>query len=150
MGKETITILETNLDDLNPLFFENLFKRLFKEGALDVTLTPVLMKKQRPGYKLTVLAKKNLGKIIKLIFAETTTFGIRIREEKRIVLERKIKKIATKHGKIRCKIGLLRGEIMSISPEYEDCKKVAEKLKVPLKIIYQQVKTEAEGVFPGK
>lgn len=142
MGKEAITILETNLDDTNPLFFENLFARLFKEGALDVSLTPVLMKKQRPGYKLTVLAKKNVNKIIRVIFAETTSFGVRIREEERVVLKRKIKKITTKYGKIRCKIGLLRGEIMSISPEYEDCKKIAEKLKVPLKIIYQEAKAK--------
>ncbi len=150
MGKETITILETNLDDTNPLFFENLFARLFKEGALDVSLTLVLMKKQRPGYKLTVLAKKNVSKIIKVIFAETTSFGVRIREEKRVVLERKIKKIVTKYGKIRCKIGLLRGEIMSISPEYEDCKKIAEKLKVPLKVIYEEAKARAEDVFHSK
>jgi len=144
VGKETITILETNLDDLNPIFFENLFARLFKEGALDVTLTPVLMKKQRPGYKLTVVAKKNLDKIIKLIFAETTTFGIRIRKEERVVLERKMGEVKTKYGKIRCKIGIDQGEIMSISPEYEDCKKIAEKLKIPLKVVYEEVKAKAK------
>ena len=146
MGKETVTILETSLDDLNPLFFENLFARLFQAGALDVTLTPLLMKKQRPGYQLTVLAKKEkTNNLIRTIFAETTTFGIRIREEKRIVLERRIRKIKTRYGEIRCKVGYYQEEVMSISPEYEDCKNTAAKLKIPLKVIYEEVKVIGAG-----
>ena len=121
---DTINIIEANIDDLNPLVYGYLMEQLFSKGALDVTLTPTIMKKNRPGIILSVLTEKYyMSEIIDLIFAETTTFGVRTYEVERYKLEREIKEIKTKFGKIKFKIGKLKNKILTISPEYEDCKK---------------------------
>jgi uncharacterized protein (TIGR00299 family) protein len=138
-SESKICILETNIDDLSPQIIGYLFEKLLKAGALDVWTVPIQMKKSRAGILLNVLIKeKDMKAIQGIIFAETTTFGIRHYPVYREILERRIKKVKTKYGAIRIKTGVLNGKLMSISPEYEDCRKISEKKNIPLKKIYQE------------
>lgn len=138
-SQETIAILEANLDDLNPQVFGYLMDRLFEAGALDVFGTPVQMKKNRPGTLLTVLAKlDDADKLAQIIFTETTTLGVRRREENRQVLARKWQTVSTKFGEVRIKIASLNGTVSSYAPEYEDCRRIAAEHRVPLKLVMQE------------
>jgi uncharacterized protein (TIGR00299 family) protein len=137
---ETVTILEANLDDLNPQIFGYVMDRLLEAGALDVFAVPVQMKKNRPGTLLTVLAKpEDAGQLTKIIFDETTTLGVRRREEQRQVLARTWQTVSTKFGAVRIKIGSMNGSVTSYAPEYEDCRRIAEERKVPLKFVMNEV-----------
>lgn len=137
--KKGVIVIETNIDDMNPQFFDTLFDRLFKRGALDVFLTPVYMKKNRPGILLTVLSlPENKDSLIATIFENTTSLGIRIRETERYELEREIMKVKTRYGIVRIKIGKLSGEIKNIAPEYEDCKRIALTHNLPVKLVYEE------------
>jgi uncharacterized protein (TIGR00299 family) protein len=133
---DTITVLEANLDDLNPQVFGYVMDRLFEEGALDAFGVPVQMKKNRPGTLLTVLCKPEAAeKLAQLIFAETTTLGVRRREEARQILARRWQSVKTSWGEVRIKIASMNGTISNYSPEYEDCRKIAAEHKVPLKSV---------------
>jgi len=136
---ETITVIEANLDDMNPQVFGYLMDRLLEGGALDVFSTPVQMKKNRPGTLLTVLAKpEDTDRLAKIIFAETTTLGVRIREEQRQVLQRRWQSVSTRFGEVRIKIANLNGTVTSYAPEYEDCRRIAAEQRVPLKLVMQE------------
>jgi uncharacterized protein (TIGR00299 family) protein len=140
---ETISLLEANLDDLNPQVFGYVMERLFEAGALDVFATPVQMKKNRPGTLLTILAKpEDAAKLTEIVFAETTTLGVRHRDEKRQVLARKWNTVATRFGDVRIKIASLNGTVTSYAPEYEDCRRIAAERKIPLKAVMNEA-TEA-------
>ena len=142
-SQETIAVLEANLDDLNPQVFGYVMDRLLEAGALDVFGTPVHMKKNRPGTLLTVLAKPDdADKLAQIIFAETTTLGVRRREEKRQVLARKWQTVPTRFGDVRIKIASLNGTITSYAPEYEDCRRIAAEHRVPLKLVMQEAVQE--------
>jgi pyridinium-3,5-bisthiocarboxylic acid mononucleotide nickel chelatase len=133
---ETIIVLEANLDDLNPQVFGYVMDRLLEEGALDAFGMPVQMKKNRPGMLLTVLCTPgNEGKLTKLIFAETTTLGVRRREERRQTLARRWENVSTPWGEIRIKIASMNGTVTNYAPEYEDCRRIATEHHVPLKIV---------------
>jgi pyridinium-3,5-bisthiocarboxylic acid mononucleotide nickel chelatase len=135
----TITVLEANLDDLNPQVFGYVMDRVLTEGALDVFGVPVQMKKSRPGMLLTVLCKpEDAAKLTQIIFAETTTLGVRRREEKRQVLARKWVTVSTRWGDVRMKIASMNGAITNYAPEYEDCRKIAAERHVPLKSVMQE------------
>ena len=137
--RESISVLEANLDDLNPQVFGYVIDRLLAEGALDVFGTPVQMKKNRPGMLLTVLCKpEHSSKLTKLIFTETTTLGVRMREEKRAILTRRSVSVQTQWGEVRLKVANLNGAIANYSPEYEDCRRIAESHHVPLKQVMQE------------
>jgi uncharacterized protein (TIGR00299 family) protein len=139
VSEDTITVLEANLDDLNPQVFGYVMDRLLEEGALDVFGTPVQMKKNRPGTLLTVLSKPgDADKLAHIIFAETTTLGIRRRDEIRQVLARKSVKVSTPFGDVRIKVASLNGTISSYAPEYEDCRRIAAEQRVPLKRVMQE------------
>jgi len=141
MNKEKLIILETNIDNMNPEFYSYVIGRLIKEGANEAFIQPMVMKKNRIGTLLTVICRERLrDRIIEKIFNETTTFGIRINKLSRVALEREIKKVKTKYGPINVKIGKYKGKIKTISPEYEDCKKVAQKKGVPIKEVYDEAK----------
>lgn len=128
-----ITVIETNIDDMNPQIYEYVMERLFQAGALDVYFTQIMMKKNRPGIKLTALCNnKDKDLLMDIILKETTTIGLRFYETNRRVLQREIKRINTKLGKIRVKASKLEDNTTRITPEYEDCKKLAKKLKLPL------------------
>jgi uncharacterized protein (TIGR00299 family) protein len=138
---ETVTVIEANIDDMNPQVYEYVTEKLFKTGALDVFLTQVLMKKGRPGIKLTVLCKEaDSEKLIKIVMKETTTIGLRFYEVKRRVLQREIKLIDTEFGKVRVKFSRLGDEILKATPEYEDCKRIAKKFNIPLIEIMRRIR----------
>jgi uncharacterized protein (TIGR00299 family) protein len=135
-SSEVITVLEANLDDLNPQVFGYVMDRLLEEGALDVFGTPVQMKKNRPGMVLTVLCKpEDAGKLTQILFAETTTLGVRRRDEARQTLARRWESVRTQWGDVRIKIGSLNGTISNYAPEYEDCRRIAAEHRVPLKTV---------------
>jgi len=138
-GDEIISVLEANLDDLSPQVIGYVTDRLFEAGALDVFLTPVQMKKNRPGSLLTVLAKpEDAEGLAQIVFAETTTLGVRRREEKRRALQRKWEAVATRFGEVRIKIASMNGAVISYAPEYEDCRRIAAEQRVPLKVVLQE------------
>ncbi len=135
---DTITMLEANIDDLNPQVFGYVMDRLLKEGALDVSGMPVQMKKNRPGMLLSVLCRpEDAPKLSQLIFAETTTLGVRQREERRQTLARKWITVTTQWGDVRLKVASMNGAITNYAPEYEDCRRIASERHVPLKSVMQ-------------
>jgi pyridinium-3,5-bisthiocarboxylic acid mononucleotide nickel chelatase len=137
--EETISILEANLDDLNPQVFGYVMDRLLEEGALDAFGIPVQMKKNRPGILLTVLARvEDVARLTKLILAETTTLGVRRRDERRQALQRRWVTVTTRWGDVRMKIASLNGTISNYAPEYEDCRQIASERRVPLKTVMQE------------
>ncbi len=137
--RERVTVLEANLDDMSPQVFGYVIDRLLEAGALDVFATPVQMKKSRPGLVLTVLARnQDVERLSKLIFAETTTLGMRLRQEQRLTLARQHLTVTTPWGEVRVKIGSLEGEVCNAAPEYEDCRRLAEEHSVPLKRVMQE------------
>ncbi|OIO32800.1 MAG: hypothetical protein AUJ70_04840 [Candidatus Omnitrophica bacterium CG1_02_40_15] len=131
--RDTIYVIETNIDDMSPVIYETVFEKLYSRGALEVFLTPVQMKKVRPGILLTALVPKNkLKKIAEVIFRETTSFGMRYYEAKRLKLLRKTGEKKEKLGKMRVNKGYIGKELVKISPEYNDCRKIASKKNIPL------------------
>ncbi len=141
-----VTVIETTIDDMNPQIYEYVMERLFKAGALDVYLTQLIMKKGRPGIKLTVLCNsKEKEKMMKIIFEETTTIGLRFYETGRQTLKREIKEINTALGKVKVKISKLGSRIIRVAPEYEDCKKLAKKLNMPLIAVMKRVKSQQKS-----
>ncbi len=136
---DRITVLEANLDDLSPQVLAYAMERLLAEGALDVFSVPVQMKKSRPGALLTVLAKmEDANRLTKLIFAETTTLGVRRREEQRETLARRWETVDTTWGPVRIKIASMNGTVSNYAPEYEDCRALAEAQQVPLRTVMQE------------
>ncbi len=140
--KDEVQMIETNIDDMNPQFYEHIMDTLFKAGALDVFLTPIIMKKNRPGVILSVLAHPRLvADVSRIIFSETTTLGLRISEiKKRSLLTRSILKVPSEWGEVRVKVRVMPDGSESFSPEYDDCKKLAEKHGVPIGSVYDRVK----------
>jgi pyridinium-3,5-bisthiocarboxylic acid mononucleotide nickel chelatase len=138
-ASETITVLEANLDDLNPQVFGYVMDRLLEEGALDAFGMPVQMKKNRPGTLLTVLCKpEDANKLTQLIFTETTTLGVRRRDEVRQTLSRRWENVRTQWGEVRIKIASMNGTVTNYAPEYEDCRRIAAEHHVPLKTVMQE------------
>jgi pyridinium-3,5-bisthiocarboxylic acid mononucleotide nickel chelatase len=138
-SQETIAVLEANLDDLNPQVFGYVVERLLEAGALDTFAVPVQMKKNRPGMLLTVLSKpEDAPRLTQIIFTETSTLGVRRREEQRQTLARKWVNVVTRWGDVRLKIASMNGTITNYAPEYEDCKKIAAENRVPLKSVMNE------------
>jgi len=133
-SEETIVVLEANLDDLNPQVFGYVMDQLLERGALEAFGMPVQMKKNRPGMLLTVLCRpEEAARLTEIIFRETTTLGVRRREEKRQVLARKWVSVATQWGDVRVKVASMNGTVTNYAPEYEDCRRIAAERHVPLK-----------------
>jgi pyridinium-3,5-bisthiocarboxylic acid mononucleotide nickel chelatase len=136
---ENISVLEANLDDLSPQVFGYVMDRLLEEGALDVFGIPVQMKKNRPGMLLTVLCKpQDADRLTHLIFTETTTLGVRRRNEQRQALSRRWVSVTTPWGDVRMKIASMNGTVTNYAPEYEDCRQIAATQHVPLKMVMQE------------
>jgi hypothetical protein len=143
---DSIYVIETNIDDSSPQSFEYLFERLLKEGALDACVTNIQMKKSRPAFKLTVLARiPDLDRMASVIFSETNTIGLRFYRSERLKLDRKIVSVRTSYGRVGVKMSKGPGGIMTASPEYEECVKIARKSGVSLKSVYDEAKTAAKG-----
>lgn len=129
-----LLVLETNIDDCNPQIFDYAIERLFEAGALDVWLTPVQMKKNRPAVTLSVLVRPALQDAMEtILFAETTTIGIRCYAVTRTATERREETADTPWGPVRIKTSSIKGKMYSVTPEFEDCRNLARTYGVPLK-----------------
>jgi uncharacterized protein (DUF111 family) len=126
---------------MSPQIYDFVIERLIQQGAQDVYLTPIIMKKGRPAILLSVLTDRSkTPAILDTLFRETTSIGVRIQEVGRKKLTREIKYVDTIYGKLRIKISRRGDEILTITPEYEDCRKIAEERQIPLKHILEEAK----------
>jgi uncharacterized protein (TIGR00299 family) protein len=142
--EDTSLVIETNIDDMNPQVYDYLIETLMRQGAQDAYLTPIIMKKGRPAVLLSVLTDKTKSDVVlDTIFRETSSIGVRIQEAGRKKLSREIREVDTVYGKIRIKISKRDDEVLTITPEYDDCRKIAEEKQIPLK----QVIEEAKNIF---
>jgi uncharacterized protein (TIGR00299 family) protein len=136
--EETVTVLETAIDDLSPQILAHVTERALALGALDVMATAVHMKKNRLGTLLTILTdEQHRPALERLLLTETSTLGIRIRRDRRITLDRTHKTVETPYGPIRIKIGSQAGEELNAAPEFEDCRTAATQHQIPVKLIIQ-------------
>lgn len=141
-GYETDTVvrLEANLDDLSPEITGATMERLLAAGALDVWLTPIQMKKSRPGVLLSVLCEEEaVPQIADLVFSETSTFGLRIERAVRLKLERRFEAVPTEFGEVTVKLGIKAGRVVQAAPEFESCRAASERSGQPLRAIYEAV-----------
>jgi len=138
--RDTINVVETNIDDMSSQIYDLLIDKLLELGALDVFLTPIVMKKSRPAIKLTALVESpQLEEVCACILAETTTLGVRIYQTGRKKLSREIIQVDTEYGKISVKLGKIGDEVVKFLPEYEDCKRIAREKNIPVMKIHQAV-----------
>ena len=137
--------METNIDDMNPQDYAYVFERLLRAGALDVWMTPIFMKKGRPGATLSVLVEDaGRAACAEILFQETTSIGVRVTPvAERLAAERHTMTVATPYGRVSCKISTYRGVVVSLSAEYEDCRRLAKEQGVPLKEVRQAALEEA-------
>ena len=142
---KTLTMLETNIDNMNPEIYSYLFPKLLENGALDVFTTPIVMKKNRPANILSVLCKKENAELLEsILFTETTTLGIRKYKVEREELQREFRKVVTQFGEITVKYAFRDGVLLKFAPEYEECRQIAENLKIPLIQVIDLVRIEIE------
>jgi uncharacterized protein (DUF111 family) len=138
-SQETIRVLEVNIDDMNPQIFGYFLEKALAVGALDVYATPIQMKKSRPGMLITVLCKPaDEQKFQEMLFAETTTLGVRTYIAERCILPREWEMVVTRFGEVRVKVARVHGIVRQASPEFEDCRKLAEEKNVPLVEIMEE------------
>ncbi len=138
-GVNSMIEMAANIDDLNPQIYEHVTEKLLTAGARDVTITPTIMKKGRPGVVLSVLAEAaSRERLAGILFAETSTIGVRFHPVERLKLERKVTEVSTRFGAIRVKIAGESSEPATIAPEYEDCRRAARAHDVPLKIVIEE------------
>jgi uncharacterized protein (TIGR00299 family) protein len=143
-GRDRACIIQTNIDDMSPQGFGYLFERLFAAGALDAYVENIYMKKSRPAFKLTVISNiSTLERLAAIIFAETTSIGIRFHEVDRLKLDRKTVSVKTRYGAVRVKKSGAASELITASPEYEDCARIARAKHVPFKTIFEEAKRGA-------
>jgi len=137
-SKDCVEVIRTWIDDATPELLGNLWQSVFAAGALDMAYSPLTMKKGRPAWELTVLAKEGEAQnLAQLLFEQTTTIGLRISREKRLVRERQIITVDTVYGAVDVKIsGTLGDSNSTISPEYQSCFAAAAKYQVPVKTVY--------------
>ena len=148
---EKVMIVETNIDDMNPQFYEYIMEQLQSQGVAEVFLTPIFMKKNRPATLLTVICSiEKLSSVAQFLLRETTTLGVRWREEERACAERQIIRHRTKHGVIHFKLARWDGKIVNLAPEYEDCKRLAFEKGVPLKEVFEEAKKAATTLLKVK
>jgi uncharacterized protein (TIGR00299 family) protein len=142
---DEVWVVETNIDNMTGEIMGYVMDRLFSAGAVDAYFTPVQMKKGRPGIIISaIVPEKHLLSVEAVLFNQTTTFGIRKYKAVRSILSREVKEYESSLGKIRMKIGSLNGDIKNISPEYEDCKRIAEERHIPLKHVYTIITKELD------
>lgn len=137
--RDTVLQIETNLDDVNPQTYEHIMERLFRSGALDVTLTPVIMKRGRPGIVLTCLvAPSGLHPLLDVLFEETTALGVRVQEIARHILPRRFTSVKIRGGEVRIKIASVDETSSKAAPEYLDCKRIAARSGRPVKAVLEE------------
>jgi uncharacterized protein (DUF111 family) len=137
---EEMLVLETNIDDMNPQLYDHVMERLFRAGARDVFLSPVQMKKNRPGTLLAVICEPiQRQPLTEIILQETTTIGVRCHAVSRLVLPRREKRIKTRYGEVGVKIVEQPDGRRRVTPEYEDLRRIAAARRLPLKVIHDEV-----------
>lgn len=138
--KISSSIVECNIDDMNPEYYDYIIDSLFDAGAKDVYITPIIMKKSRPAAKLSVLcdtgAEKNIEEIL---FKETSSLGLRKYTVEKIILERKIERVKTKYGEVKIKSAFYKNKLIKSKPEYEDCIRIAKEKNIPISEVYRMV-----------
>ncbi len=137
--RETVLVLQTTIDDMNPQLYGHLMERLFDAGALEVFYTPIQMKKNRPGTMATIICPEpRMERVTEVLFKETTTIGFRFLPMGRIEMSRRIDTVRTPYGPVRIKASFYNGDLMQATPEYEDCRKAALATGTPLKIVQRE------------
>jgi hypothetical protein len=149
-GDETIVQVETTIDDMSPQLYEPLMERLFAAGALDVFLTPVIMKRARPGVVLTALcAPEGVEALSRVLFEESSTIGVRWSERRRARLEREMIAVQTAYGIISCKISRLEGRVVTITPEFSEVARIATAKSLPVREVLDQARADARRLLGG-
>jgi hypothetical protein len=139
-AEDSLIVIETTVDDMNPEFYDHVMHILFEQGALDVFMVPVHMKKNRPGIVLTVVAEnKDRETLSRTLFMQTSTAGVRYYPIQRRTLTRETETVSTAWGDVRVKVLSAPDGQMDRAPEYEDCRRIASEHQVPLKRVYQEV-----------
>jgi uncharacterized protein (TIGR00299 family) protein len=138
---DTSVLIETNIDDMNPQVYEHLIDRLLQAGAHDAFLTPIIMKKGRPGILLSVLTDPATSDaLLDIVFRESTSIGVRMQQVGRRKLARETTEVETVYGRVRVKVSRRGDEVLTVTPEYEDCRRLAEEKQVPLKHVMEAAK----------
>jgi pyridinium-3,5-bisthiocarboxylic acid mononucleotide nickel chelatase len=147
-GTETIAQVETTIDDMSPQLYEPLMDRLFEAGALDVFLTPVIMKRSRPGTVLTALCPPGrVGDLSRVLFEESSTIGVRWSELSRARLDREMVTITTAYGALPAKVSRLGGRIVTVTPEFADVARIAREKALPVREVLDQVRADARRLM---
>lgn len=147
--KEKVAVIETNIDDMNPQIYDYVMERLFAMKVMEVFITPILMKKNRPAHLLSIICPiDQLPFVTEFLLKETTTLGLRWHEEERAKADREILTIQTQYGKIRFKVARWDERVVNLSPEYEDCKRLALERGIPLKEVLEEAKRTAMASLP--
>ncbi len=137
-GTDTIVQIETNVDDLHPQAYETIMERLFSAGAVDVTLTPAIMKHERPGIVMMALAPPaEAHAVADILLRETSTLGVRMQEMQRVVLQRRMDVVQTASGAVRMKVAELGDGRVKAAPEYQDCKRIADQTGRPIRDVME-------------
>jgi len=145
--QEQVMVIECNIDDMNPEVYDFLIERLFSLGALDVTLTPIVMKKSRPAITLSIICKNEQIQILtKTVLSETTSLGVRVFEANRFILHREMLEVETSWGKIKVKKAWA-GDIVKYKPEYNDCSRIAKEQNLPLVFVMAKIQKEVNQKF---
>jgi pyridinium-3,5-bisthiocarboxylic acid mononucleotide nickel chelatase len=140
LAQEEMLLVETNIDDMNPQYFDHVIERLFAAGARDVFLTPVQMKKNRPATLLSVIcAPAERDRLAAIILQETTSIGVRYYPVGRIILKRETRTVATRYGAVAVKVAVQPNGTRRAAPEYDDLKRIAAAKKLPLKTVHDEV-----------
>jgi uncharacterized protein (TIGR00299 family) protein len=134
---ERLTEVQATIDDMSPELLGAAIEKIREAGAVEAFFSSVQMKKSRPGILITALCRpEKLGEIQEIILRHTSTFGVRYREVERLALDRKFVSVVTPYGALSIKLGMLKDEVIQVAPEFEDCRKAAEKAGVPIKVVY--------------
>ncbi|MEE9549521.1 MAG: nickel pincer cofactor biosynthesis protein LarC [Candidatus Binatia bacterium] len=150
-GHDEMLVLETNIDDMNPEIYDYVLDRLFAAGARDVSLSPIQMKKNRPGTLLRIIAEpSDKDRLAEIVFRETSTIGVRYYPVKRIILKRKLSRLKTRFGTVDIKVIEEPGGGKRAAPEYDQLRKIAQAKRVPLKMLYDEVRRNFEGLNPRR
>jgi len=147
----TLSVLECNIDDMTAEIFGYVMELLIShDQVLDVWFTNIQMKKNRPALMLSVLCKPEHEKaVLEILFRETSTIGVRRRKVDRLALDRSLSKVQTRYGEVNVKCAFLNGKIINVAPEYEECKEIATKLKIPLIDVMDSAKCAGLGLYPN-
>ena len=138
-------MIECNIDDMNPEWYDFIMEKLFGQGVQDVFFTPLMMKKNRPAIKISVLCSPDqMNKVKELLFTETTTLGLRSYKVDKTALERKLSKLATDYGEVTIKSCFYQNKLLHSKPEYEDCKRIAKERNIPIREVLKHINTLLE------